>query len=410
MNRIGVPLLLAVLLPAAAHAQLAPCPSGPNVVAILAADTQVNVLKALGAKLATVPITIVYTPNGSCTNIANMYKGANGTWLTNGSASVVNADGTSTVCDATGITTPDLAISIVFPDNASCPTAPAKPATIGITQGPVQAFVWAAPGAVGGTTGSTQKSITAEEAYLVAGLGPTAAMVTPWTDPTFFIGRTATKGTQVSIGANIGVAAGVWKLTTANKIDQSNAVADAIANATDPEATLGILGVEIYDATTTGTTPNRSRLHSLSYRHFGQYKSYWPDSSPSTFNKQNVRDGHYPLWSYVQYLAVQKPSPGVGAVKDATQTIIDLFTGKTPAGIDFDPLPVMIGNFLVPACAMKVQRFVEGGPITPTTQTDPCSCFYEKNVSGGSTSCTACTDNSMCSGGTTCHHGYCEAQ
>jgi hypothetical protein len=415
MNRIRLTLLLLGLVaaPLAAHGQTLPLCSaaGPNPVYILAADTQVNVLKAMGAQLATQahPITVVYTPNGSCNNIGFLYNNVFTSNAAGGGTFYVKSDGTAANCDPTGIT-PDMAISIVFPDNTDCPTAPAKPANIGITQGPVQAFVFAVPGGVSAATGSTQRTITAEEAYLVFGIGAMQAMVAPWLDPQYLYGRTATKGTQVSIGANIGVAAAKWKLIQdpQHTIDQSTAVATSIANQTtsgNAEKTLGILGVEIYDSGT-----NRSQLHALSYRHYGQYHSYWPDSAPTSFDKRNVRDGHYPLWSYVQYLAPQSSTPGAGAAKPEAQTLIDLFSGKVPSGITgIDPLVTMVNNYLVPACAMKVSRSSEGGPLSPATPADSCSCFFEKTVPMGTTSCATCDGNTMCPNGTSCHHGYCEA-
>jgi hypothetical protein len=231
-----------------------------------------------------------------------------------------------------------------------------------VTQGPVQAMVFAVPGGVGTNMGSTQTTITAEEAYLVAGLGPLKAMVAPWSDPTVFFGRTATKGTQISIGANIGVASAKKK------------PADFLV-----------------------------RAHRLS----PSIHSYWPDSTPSVFDKQNVRDGHYPLWSYVQYAAPQ--AAGGGALNPNAQTIIDMLSGKTvTTNPVFNPIDLVITNGLVPACAMKVQRSVEGGDMTPASVAQPCGCYFDFKTKG-STTCTACTDNSTCGTGM-CRYGYCEAK
>jgi len=85
------------------------------------------------------------------------------------------------------------------------------------------------------------------------------------------------------------------------------------------DKTLGILGAEVYD-------PARAMVHALAFRAFKQQKSYWPDSSPTSFDKRNVRDGHYPLWSYVEYLAPQ--AAGGGALNAAAQTIIDMLAGN----------------------------------------------------------------------------------
>jgi hypothetical protein len=390
---------------------------GPNRVYIQAADTQVPVLKALGVLLRAqaTPITIVYTPNGSCSNIAFLFGNTDYTSNATGGgtffipSSTFDPKTTPPTCTPPAVgmgKKADLGISIVFPDNVDCPTAPAKPSTVAVTRGPVQAMVFAVPGGVGTNMGSTQTTITAEEAYLVAGLGPLKAMVSPWSDPQYFYGRVASKGTQISIGANIGVAASKWQLIAdaAHQIDQSGVVATSIAAQAatgNADKTLGILGVEVYD-------PARAMVHALAFRAFKQLKSYWPDSSRTAFDKQNVRDGHYPLWSYVEYLAPQ--AGGGGALNPAAQTIIDLLVGNTVATSPaFEPLDLVIGAGLVPACAMKVQRSAEGGDLSPASVTQPCGCYYEAKVPMGATSCTTCTDNSPCGSGM-CRHGYCEAQ
>ncbi|MCU1283129.1 MAG: hypothetical protein JWM53_6675 [bacterium] len=390
---------------------------GPNRVYIQAADTQVPILKALGARLRgqANPITIVYTPNGSCSNIAFVYGNADFTSnATAGGTFYIPSAGFDPKMTPPTCTPPaagsgkkaDLGISIVFPDNVDCPTAPAKPSTVAVTRGPVQAMVFAVPGGVGTNMGSTQTTITAEEAYLVAGLGPLQAMVSPWSDPQFFYGRPASKGTQISIGANIGVAAAKWQLLAdvMHQIDQSGAVATAIAaqaSTGNGEKTLGILGVEVYD-------PARAMVHSLAFRAFQQRKSYWPDSTPTAFDKKNVRDGHYPLWSYVEYLAPQAAGGG-GALNPNAQTIIDMLAGNAvTTNPVFEPLDLVVANGLVPGCAMKVQRSAEGGDLSKAAAGQSCGCYYDAKVPMGATGCAACTDNTPCGGGM-CRHGYCEA-
>ena len=294
----------------------------------------------------------------------------------------------------------------MFPDKTDCPTLPAKPASVGVTQGPVQAMVFAVPGGVSTNMGSTQTTITAEEAYLVAGLGPMKAMVAPWSDPTYFYGRPATKGTQVSLGANIGVAAAKWQLLAdpQHQIDQSSNVLSSIANQAttgNAEKTLGILGVEIYDGA-------RGTVHALAFRAFKQNKSYWPDSTPTAFDKRNVRDGHYPLWSYVQYAAPQ--ASGGGALNANAQSIIDMLSGKavttTPA---FEPLDFVVQNGLVPACAMKVQRTVEGGDMSPGDGSRAVRLLLRVQGRPARPAAPPAPTSSTCGTGM-CRHGYCEAK
>jgi hypothetical protein len=382
-----------------------------------APDTQVPILKALGKKLRAqaTPVTIIYTPNGSCSNLSSLYKGtftpnatAGGTFYIPGDPAFDPKTSTVPSCTPTATQKPDLALSIVFPDATNCPTAPPRPATVGVTPGPVQAFAFVVPGGVATSMGSSQTTITAEEAYLLFGLGPQAAMVTPYTDPAFVFGRPATKGTQISLGASIRVPAAKWKLLAdpQHQIDQSTAVASAIAahlTAGNAEKTIGILGVEIYDQ-----MANRAQLHALAYRHFAQIHSYWPDSSPTAFDKRNVRDGHYPLWSYVHYLY---PTGVDGKAQNPNaQAIVDLLVGNPVAtNPAFEPLDLVIGAGLVPVCAMTVSRTEEGGGQSLAPPAQPCGCYYEASVPGGSTSCVACSSTTPCASGN-CRHGYCEAR
>ena len=410
---LTVAIVLATARAASAQVTCGDPQKMPNPVYILAADTQVASIKALGAKLRALPtpISLVWTPSGSCTNLANMYKASftpvNGQLISYipTPADDPNFDpktSTPPTCTlpATPIA-PDLAMSIVFPDAANCPTAGTKPSGLGIYRGPVQAFLFAVPRM------SSQVAITAEEAYLVLGLGALNASVPPWDDPNLIYGRPPTKGTQIGIGANILVPAAKWQLLndTTHRIDQSTVMASTLASHNtdgNAEKTLGILGTEIYD-----TTANRAALKSLAFRAFKQLHAFWPDSTPSSFDKRNVRDGHYLLWSYVQYVAADNG----GTPSDArVKLIVDSYLGNDiSAQASFEPLDIVIGNGLVPICAMKVQRSVEGGDLSLYSSPAPCGCYFEKNVPAGSTSCTACSPANTCATGV-CRHGYCEAK
>ena len=181
-----------------------------------------------------------------------------------------------------------LGIPIVFPESCTTTT---PPTTTKAYKGPVQSFVFVVP------TASTAHAISAAEAYLTFGFGA-AGMVSPWLDPMFYFVRPATKGTQVSLGAMIGVPAAKWK---GQPIDQSTAVASMVAASSAPDKTIGILGAEIYDSAS-----NRAALRSLSFQGTfpgaAQTSGYLPDTTATAFDKRNVRDGHYLGWSHVFYL------------------------------------------------------------------------------------------------------------
>jgi len=419
------PFLGLLALAGVAAAQV--CPATPvsctdasivNPVYVLSGDTQVPVLHRVGKLLRAQPspTTIVYIPNGSCTNLTNLYTNKF-TAGTGGGPYYIPADPTfdvtqKTACPCTLATAivPDVANSIVFPDAKSCPTTPVRPGTIGQFQGPVQAMVFAVPYDAITHAGSSQQAITAEEAYLVLGIGPTDAAVPPWSDPAFIFGRPASKGTQVSIGENIGVPAAKWRLLAdaQHTIDQSSDLAAALAAlANDPSAekALGILGAEIYDK-----AANRSKMHALAFRAYQQKRAYWPDRTSTSFEKQNVRDGHYALWSYVQYLA---PVDGSGVpTKPGVKLLIAAMLGEATglvaaASLPADSLDGVVKSGLVPNCAMKVQRSSEGGPLSKYDDPAPCGCYYDATVAAPG--CTACDIATPCASGV-CRRGFCEVR
>jgi len=48
--------------------------------------------------------------------------------------------------------------------------------------------------------------------------------------------------------------------------------------------------------------------------------------------------------------------------------------------------------------------------LSPYTPSEPCGCYYESTVGTVPTSCVACTAGAgTCAAGTSCHHGFCEA-
>jgi hypothetical protein len=390
---------LVALSPArAALAQTTPlCSSLPNPVYLQVGDTQEPLMKALGQKLraSTVnPLTIVYYLNGSCTNIAAMYAGTKLTqnpMYVPSQTDVPGWDPTkpSPQCtiDPNGVPL-DLANTNVFVSACTTMTAPAG---IGAFQGAIQPYVFVVPRA------STQEAITAETAYFVFGFGAND-QVMPWNDPAFMFIRAATKSTLVSMAANIRVPPAKWQGTVAAS---SSAVVNSVATSTSPEKTIGILGAEVYDQ-------YRSTLRALAFRTFGQHHAYFPDSTSATRDKQNMRDGHYVIWSPTVYLG---PVDATGTLTNPkAKYIVDLISNGTPTPTpDFDPLATVISVGLVPDCAMKVTRSAEGGDLSLYSPAAPCGCFFESQVGSLPASCTACTTDATCNGGK-CRYGFCEAK
>lgn len=361
----------------------------PNPVYLTVGDTQISLMRELGARLRdSEQITLVWRATGSCTNLDTLY----GDVRMSGSFSYIpagydpKATPTPPVCSvpAPGVLA-DIANSIVFPEG--CPTP--RPADVLDTLGPVQSFVFVVPSA------SAQTAITAEEAYFVFGFGR-EGQIAPWLDNSLLFTRPVTKGTIISMGASIGVPAGRWQGV---RIELSQDLASRLSAASAPERALGILGSEVYDG-------YRTTLRALAFRAYKQTRGFWPDSTQSSFDKQNVRDGHYHMWSYTHWL--QRTDAQGRPRKALAQRVVELLVGSAVPPPRFEPLEATVKVGLVPRCAMRVERSREGGDFSLYQPTEPCGCYFESRATG-TTRCKPCTDSSTCGGGA-CRHGFCEVR
>jgi hypothetical protein len=252
---------------------------------------------------------------------------------------------------------------------------------------------------------ASPEAISSAQAKLVFGQGA-AGNIPPWTDPTFYFVRPPSKGTQVSLGALIGLPAAQW---LGQQINLSPDVATKVASSTSPEKTIGILGSEIYDSAT-----NRANLKALAFQAVGQSNGFLPDSTATAFDKRSVREGHYAAWAHVFYLTKVAAAVDGGAaqpVSASAKLLIDILTDTPNTGIPtgLDPVTLVSSKGLVPLCAMTVTRSAEGGDLSLFAPSEPCGCYYESMVGTAPASCVPCgVDGGVCATGTTCHHGFCE--
>jgi hypothetical protein len=395
MTRLAVLIALVIAFPLRAGAQAPPpkdCSTLSNPIYLQVGDTQLNLMKRLARALrdnTPRPITMVFLTSGSCTNIAAIYTRVP---ITAAMQYVPSAaedpawdplkSATLPCTPPTGGVVPDVANSALF--NTACTSDPA-PATVHLTQGPTQAYVMAVPIA------SPQTAITFEEAYFVFGFGM-AGMIMPWIDENQLFIRTLTKSTLLAWAANISVPAAKWK---GQKFDGSPMVVSSLEASTSPGA-IGILGAEVYDA-------ERAKLKALAFRAKGQYAAYYPDSSASSKDKKNVRDGHYTVWSPTIWM--DTVDAGGNPVNPTARYVIDLIAGKTvtPAQ-SFPMIDIVAAVGLVPICAMGVNRAFEGGPLTRFSPPESCTCQYESLVDRSS--CAKC-DTTSCATGV-CRNNFCE--
>lgn len=364
------------------------CGTLPKPVYVTGSSAVKPFLAGLGKALSggNSPVTIVYKGQGSCTGVSAILEEVPMT----GTASFWDANGTEATCnlELTG-NVANIGVSDVFA--TSCPNVSALPAGVGDFYGPVQVMEMVVPVA------SSQTVISAEAAYLLWGFG-SAGQVSPWDDENLLIRRNEQSGTQTMIGLSIGVPANRWKGIDAGG---SGGVLTKVSSSTDPEKTVGILAADVADA-------NRSSLKVLAFQSYGQKCGYWPDSTPTAFDKKNVRDGHYPIWGPLHLFA--KVDANDKPIHAETAKIIGYLTGEIAAPSGANILDLQIAANTVPMCAMNVKRASEVGDVSAYAPEEPCGCYFDFKTTGA-TSCQSCSQDSDCTGnGQRCRHGYCEAR
>lgn len=331
------------------------------------------------------PITLIYQAPGACFGITTYVDGTPVT----GTASYWDADGTEQTCNfpVLGVT-PDFGMLGV--QGTLCEGVEAIPAGIGEFPGPITSWSLIVADA------SSQTSISAQAVYFVYGFGAALGQVAPWTVDAELYSRNATSAALIAIALAAGIPPTKFK---GNDVGTNQAMISSLAMSQNPEAALGFVSTEVADL-------NRGSVRTLAFQAHDQTCAYWPDSTATAFDKRNVRDGHYALWSPYRFYA---PVDAEGEVVDPeTRRFIGFFTGAAEPPPELPLLDVVIDNGNLPRCAMQVWRDEEIGPLYSYQAEEPCGCYFELRATG-ETDCTACADDSACpSDAPKCRHGYCE--
>ena len=301
-------------------------------------------------------------------------------------------DGNQQSCllDAAGNTV-DIGVSNLFGPTCNTSTATYNPGTtVSDYLGAVVPFSLSVPAA------SSQVSISAEAAHMVFGMGGKAGGsglkdALPWTDPTYYFIRNSGAGSTVLSAVLFNVPKtkfwGIDRLSTDN-------LRDSMLASTEAEASIGILSIVDADV-------NRGNLRSLYLQSPGQLSGFLPDSNKNSFDKKNVRDGHYPLWGYEHFFTPVGPG---GVPSDAAKAFVTRFS---IARLDQRLLDNIIAASLVPQCAMRVVRTGETATFTPNNGLQ-CGCYFDFKTTG-KTSCQPCQSSTDCPADhSACNYGYCE--
>lgn len=398
-----------------------PCSSLPGtIVYIESGDTQEPILKLMGRQLRdTADITIVFWLTGSCSLTPALYDGtpiAAGQVMDYIPSTVENPGWTTanaeSTCTITTPTQPQLGISALYP--ASCELGgPEAGSSIGLINGPIQAYTFIVPPS---TFGGDGMAITAQEANAAFGAHKGGGLVTyngtpEWNDPSQMFFRPTTKSTLVSTAFNIQLTATVMAQGAMQEASSSD-VLSAVSTATSFNA-IGILGDEVFD------TQGRSLVDVLAFQAFGQNAAYFPDSTQTAFDRQNIRDGHYTMWSPTVYIT--DVDSGGEPTNPAIKYITDTVTGNAAAlppegGTPIDGLADIATVGLTPGCAMQVTRSspIDGSQVVPSSTAPSCTCYFLSRIPGATATppyCTTCSStDAACGTGQTCIRGYCEGE
>lgn len=411
------------------------CLDLPNPLFIEAGDTQMRMLGDLARKLRDeeTPMTLVYLPRSTCTLAENVFSARNTIEVMRyvpSSAEQPEWDGTPRQCsNVEGGIPIDVGIGATFISSCSESVQALRPDAIASFRGPVQGYGFVVPEGVADSV----QGITREEAFFVFSGQGDAAEAVPWIEapapeggtPTVFI-RGATTSTLLTLASNVApdlLPASAWiGHRLMGQEDRSSVVIQGVSAAKGTpleEATIGLLGVELYDR-------ERDVLDILAYQAEGQSHGYYPDTSPTARDKRNLRDGHYVPWGYTEYL-VEVDGDEV-PLKPNAERLLAIVSGKVPTRLvsaaevepafDMDALAVIATAGLVPECAMSVSRERDGGELSLYEPETPCGCFFETvqdpslltdPPSEWAEQCPSCSGDDDCENGE-CQRGFCEAQ
>ena len=399
----GAACVLSSALPALAQTTV-DCSTLPGVVYVGGSTAVKPFLTEVAKHLVqgTPPITVVYQSLGSCTGVQNMMTSpatalnGNGIyWDSTGAADLT----CSLPIDGSANT--DIGVSDVWAETCS----QTRPAGIVDFYGPVQSMTFAVP------KSSSQHSISAEAAYVVFGFPDGSPSISPWTVTARKEARATSSGTLQMISAALKQVNSSFSASKFQGNANSGAgvvVTNLAASATagNADSAIGILATDQIDS-------NRGSVRALALQFKDQACGYTPDSTESSYDKANVRDGHYMIWGPLHMLV--QSTDGKKADKVNVDTVVKYLTGETlPTGWDLIAVEAQKG--VVPDCAMRVTRSTEVGPLASYMPKHSCECKYLDATTGNS-GCQKCTDangtvSASCTDPTkkVCNYGFCEVQ
>ena len=391
---------------------------------IVARMGQQFALEAGGTDSPVAPTTLFYQPEGSCAGLQALVDdmGSMSTCdgppcLTGYAYYYLSGSTSPQICalDANGDHV-ELVLSDV--DAQACATGPVGPSFLD-TIGPAVSMNLVTP-----TPQPEVLAITSEQAYFVFGY-QCGGGISPWTDSDFHFIREPTSGTAVILQQAIGLPAdamhGIYPASFAEtQISGSDAVAAELSSASSSASkTIGFLASSFADPQRRSSTNLAGLLSNLAFRPMAGTSAYYPDSTASSFDKQNVRDGHYPAFGYL-HMITRSGQNGLPQPLSA-KFFIDVIEETKQFSNGFDPFAATAAAGYIPQCAMSVERVTDvlspdGYPQLQSYEDPaPCNCAFETAADpqhSTPASCLQCTTDANCSTGSNnfCRRGFCEAR
>jgi len=376
------------LLAAARPALAVNCSSLPGKIIYGAGgSSQQPFLSAAGNQLAQLssPISIVYSDTGSaCVGYLDLVTP---TAIT-GTALYWDGSGAAQTCDLDIAGDP---VTFAVMGNAAdlcsgVPDGGTNAAKWGTFLGPVQPVDFVVPAQ------SNQQSISTAAAYYIFGFGAKGPnTVSPWSTPADIFVRSSSSFATLFVALDTGVpAATIAANGTSESTSTDTVTALAALNGTSgANAGVGFVSGEVADG-------NRASIKALAYQHTGQSCGYWPDSTSTAFDKVNVRDGQYWLWSPIHFFAAVDSS---GNITDPdTAALIGYLTGTVAGPTGFDFFQAELTAYTVPQCAMHVWRDGDLAALYSKQPAASCSCEFDIATSNANkpTGCQTCTSDTGC--------------
>jgi hypothetical protein len=230
------------------------------------------------------------------------------------------------------------------------------------------------------------------------------------------------------IGSAIGLLPSLWLATLGDAgapqmLGSSGLVESHLQNSSNAAAAIGILTAAVVDPNKGAPVLNDASvvtgggLRPLAFQANGQDCAYYPDSTVSTFDKINVREGRYAIWGahhWIVNVADGGGPVGVNGNSAAVASVIAhlMHASSLPEEVTQAMITAEAQTYDVPACAMQVSRSAEvtstgtGGGEMSYQPPMGCGCFYESIINKGtpiSSYCQPCggdagTDAGSCTG------------